>query len=349
MSEAGFSTFEQQDGVLVALSGGVDSSVCVQILHQQGFAVQAAVIRFSPAHEGAVEAAQKAAGQLGVPLHVIDAQEEFDRLVVSPFCESYCRGETPNPCIRCNPALKFRLLAEEADRLGIDLIATGHYARVVQDEDGLYRIHRPESEARDQSYMLYRLEQDILKRLVLPLGEFEKDDIREMARESGLACADAPDSMEICFIPDGDYTGFIRARGLTDRSGRFIGPEGQDLGPHKGVASYTVGQRRGLGIALGEPVFVQRILENGDVQLGRAGQEFARRVRLRDWAGPSEMPPAGSYLARVRSAAKPAACRFDGAEWLEFDEPVRAPAPGQSAVLYAGGAVLGGGIIDDFA
>lgn len=349
MSEAGFSTFEQQDGVLVALSGGVDSSVCVQILQQQGFAVQAAVIRFSPAHEGAVEAAQKAAGQLGVPLHVIDAQEEFDRLVVSPFCESYCRGETPNPCIRCNPALKFRLLAEEADRLSIDLIATGHYARVVQDEDGLYRIHRPESEARDQSYMLYRLEQDILKRLVLPLGEFEKDDIREMARESGLACADAPDSMEICFIPDGDYTGFIRARGLTDRSGRFIGPEGQDLGPHKGVASYTVGQRRGLGIALGEPVFVQRILENGDVQLGRAGQEFARRVRLRDWAGPSEMPPAGIYLARVRSAAKPAACRFDGAEWLEFDEPVRAPAPGQSAVLYAGGAVLGGGIIDDFA
>ena len=349
MSEAGFSTFEQQDGVLVALSGGVDSSVCVQILQQQAFAVQAAVIRFSPAHEGAVEAAQKAAGQLGVPLHVIDAQEEFDRLVVSPFCESYCRGETPNPCIRCNPALKFRLLAEEADRLGIDLIATGHYARVVQDEDGLYRIHRPESEARDQSYMLYRLEQDILKRLVLPLGEFEKDDIREMARESGLACADAPDSMEICFIPDGDYTGFIRARGLTDRSGRFIGPEGQDLGPHKGVASYTVGQRRGLGIALGEPVFVQRILENGDVQLGRAGQEFARRVRLRDWAGPSEMPPARSYLARVPSAAKPAACRFDGAEWLEFDEPVRAPAPGQSAVLYAGGAVLGGGIIDDFA
>ena len=120
VSEAGFSTFEQQDGVLVALSGGVDSSVCVQILQQQGFAVQAAVIRFSPAHEGAVRAAQKSAAQLGVPLHVIDAEEEFDRLVVAPFCESYCRGETPNPCIRCNPALKFRLLAREADRLGID-------------------------------------------------------------------------------------------------------------------------------------------------------------------------------------------------------------------------------------
>lgn len=349
MSEAGFSTFEEQDGVLVALSGGVDSSVCVQILQQQGFAVQAAVIRFSPAHEGAVEAARKTAAQLGVPLHVIDAQEEFDRLVVGPFCESYCRGETPNPCIRCNPALKFRLLAEEADRLGIELIATGHYARVVQDEDGLYRVHRPECEARDQSYMLYRLGQDVLRRLVLPLGEFDKEDIREMARESGLACADAPDSMEICFIPDGDYTAFIRARGLTDLSGRFIGPEGQDLGPHKGVSHYTVGQRRGLGIALGEPVFVQRILENGDVQLGRAGQEFARRVRIRDWAGPADMPPAGSYLARVRSAAKPAACRFDGAGWLDFDEPVRAPAPGQSAVLYAGGAVLGGGVIEDFA
>ena len=349
MSEAGFSTFERQDGILVALSGGVDSSVCVRILQQQGFAVQAAVIRFSPAHEGAVQAARQAADQLGVPLHVIDAQEEFDRLVITPFCESYCRGETPNPCIRCNPALKFRLLVQQADRLGIELIATGHYARVVEDEDGLCRVHRPLSEARDQSYMLYRLGQDILRRLVLPLGEFEKGDIRVMARESGLACADAPDSMEICFIPDGDYTAFIRARGMTDRPGRFIGPEGQDLGAHKGVASYTVGQRRGLGIALGEPVFVQRILQNGDIQLGWAGQEFARRVRLRDWAGPSAMPPAGSYQARIRSAARPAPCRFDGAEWLEFDDPVRAPAPGQSAVLYAGGAVLGGGVIKDFA
>lgn len=344
----GFSTFETQDKVLVALSGGVDSSVCVRILREQGFDVQAAVIRFSPAHEGAVQAAHTAARQLEIPLHVLDAGEAFERQVIRPFCESYCQGRTPNPCVLCNPALKFRLLAEKADELGIRFIATGHYARVEQDEDGFYRVHTAASGARDQSYMLYRLGQDIFSRLILPLGEFEKDDVREMARESGLEAANAPDSMEICFIPEGNYGQYIEARGLQGRPGRFIGPEGQDLGPHQGVLHYTVGQRRGLGIALGRPVFVQRILPSGDIQLGWAGQEFASRVQLSGLVAAGGVLPAGGYLAKVRSAAKAVPCTYDGVSALVFPQPVRAPAPGQSAVLYRGDAVMGGGFIEDF-
>ena len=176
------------DRVLVALSGGVDSSVCVRILQEQGFAVEGLVIAFSPAHGAAVAAAQKSAQELGVPLAVLNCEPLFDKEVVEPFCQSYAAGETPNPCVVCNPMVKFRILAEEADRRGIRYIATGHYARVTE-RDGLYYIATPQSVARDQSSMLYRLGQDILERLCLPLGEFDKDEIREMARALHLSCA----------------------------------------------------------------------------------------------------------------------------------------------------------------
>ena len=200
---------------------------------------------------------------------------------------------------------------------------------------------------RDQSYMLYRLGQDILARLCLPLGEFEKEDIRQIARDLGLPCADSPDSMEICFIPDGDYAAFIRGRGLADKAGRFIAPDGQDLGPHKGVMHYTLGQRKGLGLALGKPAFVKAIRENGDVELGWAGEEFFSGMTLRDvcCAAGGELP-AGDYLVKIRSASKPVPCHYDGKGAVRFDEPARAPAPGQSAVFYGGGLVLGGGFID---
>lgn len=214
-----FSTFEKMEKVLVGLSGGVDSSVCIQILKDQGFDVSAAVIRFSDAHDKAVEAAHKVAAQLNVFCYDIDASAEFERLVVDPFCRSYCQGETPNPCVLCNPGVKFRLLAQKADELGIRFIATGHYARVEEQDDGSYAVAKAESAARDQSYMLYRLDQDILSRLVLPLGEFEKQDIREIAQAMGLASADAPDSQEICFIPEGDYAAFIRDRGMESPAG----------------------------------------------------------------------------------------------------------------------------------
>ena len=331
----------------MGMSGGVDSSVAVRILQEQGFAVQGAVIRFSPAHDATVEAARQAADALGVELHVIDASELFEQQVVTPFCESYCEGRTPNPCILCNPGVKFHLLAEKADELGCPYIASGHYARVELCEDGLCRLCVPESAARDQTYMLYRLPQDILRRLVLPLGEFEKDDVREIARDIGLSCADAPDSMEICFIPDGDYSGFIRSRGLTPKEGRFIGPDGEDLGPHAGVDHYTVGQRKGLGLAAGRPLFVKAILPGGDVQLAESGEEYSTRLTLSGIVTPDGKPLAGGdYRVKIRSAAKAVPCQFDGNHTVTFPEPVRAPAPGQSAVFYRGGFVFGGGFID---
>lgn len=344
---SGFDTYESQDKVLVGMSGGVDSSVAVRILQQQGFGVMGAVIRFSPAHDPAVEAARKAAQQLGVECITLDAQELFDQQVVQPFCQEYCAGRTPNPCVLCNPAVKFQALLTAADRLGIQYIATGHYARVELGEDGISRIAQPESAARDQSYMLGRLDQTVLSRLLLPLGEFEKEDIREMARDFGLDCADAPDSMEICFVPDGDYAAYITQRGYTPKAGHFLSPDGADLGPHQGVLHYTVGQRKGLGIALGEPVFVKTILPSGDIQLARAGEEYVRTVTLRDLVTPDGAPlPAGCYQVRVRSAAQLAQAQYDGEATLRFDPPVRAAAPGQAAVFYRQGLVMASGWID---
>ena len=345
----GFNTFEKQDRVLVGMSGGVDSSVTVRILQEQGFAVEGAVIRFSPAHETAVAEAKTAAATLGIPVHVIDAGDVFEREVVVPFCENYCDGRTPNPCILCNPAVKFRMLAEQADTLGIRYISTGHYARIERCADGVCRLCAPESAARDQTYMLYRLSGEILERLILPLGEFQKEDVREIARDIGLDCADAPDSMEICFIPDGDYAAFIQTRGMQPLAGRFIGPDGEDLGPHLGVDHYTVGQRKGLGLALGRPVFVKTILKNGDIQLAESGGEFNTAVQVEDVVTPDGNPlPDGDYLAKIRSTASPAACRVHtegGVLTALFAKLVRAAAPGQSAVFYRDGYVIGGGII----
>lgn len=349
MDAMGFNTYEKQDRVLVGMSGGVDSSVTVRILQEQGFAVEGAVIRFSPAHDAAVAAARDAARSLGVEVHVIDAAEAFDREVVTPFCESYCAGRTPNPCILCNPAVKFRLLAEKADELGIPYLATGHYARIERCSDGVCRICTAESAARDQSYMLYRLGRDILDRLILPLGEFEKSDVRDIAHDIDLRCADAPDSMEICFIPDGDYSAFIRARGMTPKAGRFIGPDGEDLGPHLGVDHYTVGQRKGLGLSAGRPLFVREILPDGNIRLAESGGEFNRRILVDSVVTPDGLPLAdGEYLVKIRSAAKPTACVVrceDSVLTVDFPEPVRAPAPGQSAVFYRDGYVMGGGVI----
>ena len=335
--------------VLVALSGGVDSAVCVQLLREQGFTVSALVLRFSDAHDKAVAAAQLAADQLGVPLTVRDCSDAFRREVIAPFCAEYCAGRTPNPCLVCNPRVKFRQLCEAADEMGISFVASGHYARIAQEGE-VFFPRRAVSEARDQSYMLYRLPQEMLRRLLLPVGEFEKPEIRRRAAALGLAAASAPDSQEICFIPDGDYPAYIERQGYHGAAGNFIAPDGTVLGPHKGVLRYTVGQRRGLGIALGRPVFVRRILPGGDILLGDAGEEFYAAVALNDLiergAG---LVPGERYEVKIRSAAKPVPCRVlrrtpDGVI-LVFDAPARAPAPGQAAVLYRGDLVVGGGPI----
>lgn len=337
--------------VLVALSGGVDSAVCVQLLREQGFEVSALVLRFSDAHDKAVAAAQLAADQLGIPLTVRDCSDVFRREVIGPFCAEYCTGRTPNPCLVCNPRVKFRLLCEVADKMGIFFVASGHYARIAQ-EGNFFFPRRAVSEARDQSYMLYRLPQEILRRLLLPVGEFEKPEIRRRAVALGLAAATAPDSQEICFIPDGDYPGYIEQQGYHGAMGNFIAPDGTVLGPHKGVLRYTVGQRRGLGIALGQPVFVRRILPGGDILLGYAGEEFYAAVSLTDLVehGPG-LQPGERYDVKIRSAARPVPCRVlrrtSDELLLAFDQPARAPAPGQAAVLYRDDLVIGGGPISE--
>ncbi len=323
--------------------------MAARILQQQDFAVEAAVISFSPAHRRAVEAAQKAAAELSIPLAVLHCEELFDKAVVSAFCATYAAGRTPNPCVVCNPLVKFKVLADEADRRGIRYIASGHYAR-TELKNGVHHIAVAASAARDQSYMLYRLPPEIRGRLCLPVGEFEKPAVRHMAEDMGLSCADAPDSQEICFIPDGDHAAFIAARGVASLPGRFLSPEGRDLGPHGGVAHYTVGQRKGLGIALGQPVFVKEILAGGDIRLGYAGEEYAAGVVLQDivTAGGAPLATGEEYLVKIRSAAAPSPCKVrveSGQTSLLFQLPLRAAAPGQHAVLYCDGLVMGGGAI----
>lgn len=338
-----------QKQVLVALSGGVDSSVCVRILQQQGYDVQAVVISFSAAHRPALDAARTAADELGIPLHIRYCEDAFEEQVVEPFCQAYANGLTPNPCVVCNPRVKFAQLAAEADERGIPYIASGHYARVRQI-DGYFYVCKAVSPQRDQSYMLYRLNQSILRRLLLPVGEYEKPDIRALAHKAKLSSAQSPDSQEICFVPSGDYAAFIQHRGIQGKQGHFIGPNGENLGPHKGVLHYTVGQRRGLGIALGQPVFVKSIQANGNVQLAFGGQEYASSILLTDIHTATALPlQDGAYDVKIRSMAAAVPCMVSthaGKTSLCFNKPQRAPAPGQAAVLYQGPRVVGGGTIE---
>lgn len=340
--------------VLVALSGGVDSSVCVRLLQEKGYDVTAAVLEMTPHHKDAVKAAQNAADALNIKLYVKQMYDEFSRNVIDYFTKAYKNGITPNPCVVCNPLVKFKAIADIADELGIKYIATGHYARIVND-NGVYKIQAGFSAARDQSYMLYRLNQDILSRLLLPLADMEKADVRRTAKELGLSCADAPDSQENCFIPDGDYAGFIERRCGKSPEGDFISPEGEVCGRHRGIIHYTVGQRKRLGIALGRPVFIKRIdPECNRIYLADAGGEFAPGVILSDVTTPDSTPVAVPFdcHVKIRSAAKltPASVfpEGDGCVRVVFKTPQRAPAKGQSVVFYdALNRVVGGGFIKD--
>ena len=336
--------------VLVGVSGGVDSSVCVDLLKKQGLEVEGVVIRFSPESDEAVEDARKVCEKLDIPFHIADAQADFHKYVVTPFCQNYVSGRTPNPCIVCNPHVKFATLIRKADELGIGYIATGHYAQTEKVGDICY-VKKAVSTAKDQSYMLYRLPQEILSRLILPIGSYEKPEIRDMAGRLELFTADKPDSQEICFIPDGDYSTFIKNLGYKTKYGWLMSPEGKRLRRHDGVHNFTIGQRKGLGVALGKPAFVKEITEKGDVLLGYAGEEFFTGVELSSPVYPAGYLEADSQVTvKVRSASK-----GDGAKVvhsdsekiiLEFSQPVRAAAPGQSVVIYNGDYVIAGGFIE---
>jgi len=336
--------------ILVGVSGGVDSSVCVDLLKKQGFEVYGAVINFNDHSESAIEDAHKVCAHLDIPICVIDARDSFEKNVVEPFCKNYISGRTPNPCVVCNPLVKMKSLYDKADEMGIFNIATGHYAQIVEN-DGISYVKKATNPAKDQSYMLYRLPQDILKRLVLPLGQYEKPEIRAMAQELELFNADKPDSQEICFIPDGNHGQFIEARGYKIKKGFFISPEGKKLTQHKGIHNYTIGQRKGLNIALGKPVFVKEICENGNILLGYAGEEFFDGVKLENpvYTNGKPLNAGDEFVVKIRSAAKGDTAVIEYSDEntivLRFPTPVRAAAKGQSAVIYKDDIVVGGGFI----
>lgn len=341
--------------VLVAVSGGVDSAVAVHLLCQQGYEVEGIILEFSPVHKAAVEQAKVVAEQLGIRLHVRECHREFEQNVILPFCREYKAGRTPNPCILCNPSTKFGLICQAAKEMGFDFIATGHYARIDHQADGTAVLQKSSCLERDQSYMLYRLSQEQLAMLLLPLEGLEKPQVREIARQLGLVCADAPDSQEICWLPDGDYAAFIEQTLGKSEPGDFVSPDGQVCGRHKGLLHYTVGQRKHLGVALGYPVFIKEIdPEQNRIYLARTGEEYAGGVLLTDCViQPNPWLNAGQKIApvlvKVRSRAQDAPATVtlldDGRAQVVFDTPQRAPAPGQSCVIYRGPAVLGGGFI----
>ncbi len=342
---------DSKKSVMLALSGGVDSSVCVALLKEAGYDVHSVVMKMSEAHEGTVEAAKKAAEALNIPITVLDLQDEFKKLVIEPFINDYQSARTPNPCIICNPLIKFKYLKEAADKEGCEFIATGHYAKIASENERFF-IQKASSSARDQSYMLYRLGQDILSRLILPLSEFSKDEIRAKAKELNLFCADAPDSQENCFIPDNDYAKYIIEHGGTNKAGFFISPEGKKIGAHKGIIHYTVGQRKGLGVALGQPVFVDKIdSQSGDVHLTFQGGQMRDKIVVESCVFQLKEVLSEPIRAdvKIRSAARAQSALLtpleDSKVLVEFDESVSAPASGQSAVFYVGDAVLGGGFI----
>ena len=328
--------------VVLGFSGGVDSAVSAALLRRAGWEVCG--LYLDNTDENARRDAVETAAFLELPLEILDVRAELEEKVCAPFCQSYLRGETPNPCILCNPSVKFRALLETADRLGAEAVATGHYARA---EGGALYKGRP---ANDQSYMLCRLRREQLDRLVLPLGEMEKTETRALAERLGLPVAHKKDSMEICFIPDRDYVGWLSRRGELPGPGPFL-LHGRVLGEHAGIVNWTVGQRI-PGLYEGRKLYVSRIdAASNSVELAPWEELFKTELTARDFNWLVDEPK-GPVRAGVRVRhtkwEEPACTAFplpDGSVRIVCDAPVRAPAPGQSAVLYDGEKVLGGGFI----
>ncbi|MEG0875835.1 MAG: tRNA 2-thiouridine(34) synthase MnmA [Oscillospiraceae bacterium] len=327
--------------LVLGLSGGVDSAVAAGLLEERGFEVFGLFLDIGA--ENARQDAQNAADFLKIPLKVLDIRETLEKNVCAPFAAAYLRGETPNPCILCNPKVKFKALLDYADEIGAEFIATGHYART---ENG--RLFKGKA-ANDQSYMLCMLNNEQVSRLVLPLGELEKVQVRKLAEGMALPLANKPDSMEICFIPDGDYGEFIEKRGIVPPPGNFVDSEGKVLGRHRGVHRYTLGQRRGLGIAAGHRIFVSEIrCDTNEVVLSEGEVLFTETALVCgvNWLRPQE----GAFPADVRvrhsKLQTPALITpHEGGARIKFESPVRAPTKGQAAAFYSGDEVLGGGII----
>jgi tRNA-uridine 2-sulfurtransferase len=355
--------------VLVAMSGGIDSTVASLMLHHEGYEVIGITMKtwdYTASGGGKKETgccnldsfndARMAAVQHGFPHFILDIRDEFGSFVVENFVDEYLAGRTPNPCVLCNTHIKWRALLKRADALGCDFIATGHYASIYQHSNGRYVISKGLDETKDQSYVLWGLEQDLLSRTILPLGTYRKTEIRQMAHDFGYPeLAKKSESYEICFVPDNDYRGFLKRKvdGLEESvaGGNFINKDGKILGQHKGYPFYTIGQRKGLDIALGKPAFVTSIdPETNTVVLGDEAdlEKEEMRVGKVNWLKYDGLPEEMTAITKIRYKDKGglSLIRKEGdSVAVRFFDKAKGIAPGQSAVFYEGNDVIGGGII----
>lgn len=352
--------------VVVGMSGGVDSSVAAYLLKQQGYDVVGVTMQIwqDESHEeienkggccglSAVDDARRVAAMLDIPYYVMNFKSEFKRDVIDYFVREYLAGRTPNPCIACNRYVKWESLLTRSIQIGADYIATGHYARICELPNGRYAIRNSVTAKKDQTYALYNLTQEQLKRTLMPIGDYTKEEVRKIAEDIGLMVAGKPDSMEICFVPDNDYASFIeKETGVTSVPGDFVDVDGNVIGKHRGVIHYTVGQRKGLGIALGKPAFVVAIRpEQNQVVIGEDRDVYTERLYANNlnFMAVDDISEPVHVKAKIRYSHEGAYCtvRKIDSDTIEcmFDQPVRAVTPGQAVVLYDGEYVLGGGTI----
>jgi len=354
--------------VMLGMSGGVDSSAAAALLLQQGYDVVGVTMQIWPdmAEErqkveggccslSAVDDARRVANSLGIPYYVLNFKDVFQQKVIDYFNREYLKGRTPNPCIACNRFVKFEAMLNKAVSMGMNYIATGHYARTGYDEaSGRYLLKKSVTSAKDQTYALYAMTQEQLSRTIFPIGDFTKDRVRELAREKGLDVASKPDSQEICFVEDNDYGRYISENTNADiKPGWFIDGDGNKLGMHKGIIHYTIGQRKGLGMSFGKPMFVVAIRpEDNTVVLGDEIEVFSQSLTASDlnFIAITTLKDKMRVTAKIRYSAKEAAAVIsplnDGRVSVKFDEPQRAVTPGQSVVFYEGDTIVGGGVID---
>ncbi len=353
--------------VVVGMSGGVDSSVAAYLLKEQGYDVIGVTMQIWQEEDSltqeenggccglsAVDDARRVAADLGIPYYVMNFRKEFKENVMDYFIGEYLQGRTPNPCIACNRYVKWEALLQRSLEIGADYIATGHYARIEQLANGRYAIKNSVTAAKDQTYALYNLTQHQLAHTLMPVGDYTKDEIRAIAEKIGLRIANKPDSQDICFVPDGDYAGFIKreAGQALPAPGNFVTEDGTVLGRHKGITNYTIGQRKGLNLSLGKPVFVTEIRpETNEVVIGDNETLFTRELYAENvnFMAVPDLKEKKEFTGKIRYAHKGVPCTIEQIEKDKircvFEEPQRAVTPGQAFVFYDGEYVAGGGTI----